>query len=58
MPEIELDSTCFTDKYANLYTNNTINLKLAIRRGFEPLTSCVTGMRSNQTELTDHNGTP
>ena len=48
MPEIELDSTCFTDKYANLYTNNTIKLKLAIRRGFEPLTSYVTGKRSNQ----------
>ncbi len=48
MPEIEPDSTCFTDKYANLYTNNTIKLKLAIRRGFEPLTSYVTGKRSNQ----------
>ena len=27
---------------------------MATRTGFEPVASCVTGMRSNQTELTSH----
>ena len=37
MPEIELDSTCFTDRCANIYTNNTIKINLATRKGIEPL---------------------
>ena len=33
--------------------STNIFLKLAIRKGLEPSTSCVTGRHSNQTELPD-----